>query len=540
MQGKVYFSLTNSTSQDELFHPKASAGEIVINKPEDKSYAKPDLGYYPGTYGFEEDEIGDEGLEIEFVDAYEADYDAKTTIISELDGHKNVMDLWDGDQLNAYTAVSNNFSANQVTGKIEFWTRVTTVASFQRMHWKVFGNNGDAIHLALNRDSGGTLYYDDGTYHPICTLSANTWYRFNISFDALSNWHLEVRDEDLNFVGGDGGSGYGYKNSTAYFSSMKFNTAMGDDAHGFHIYLDAIGYSWEENYNIGDNKEEGMLLNFNINFSPEWIGYSLDGSSNKTILGNTTIPVPTDGQHYIQVFGNDSYGSMHASEGRYFETNTYPVDINIISPANNELLNGIAPNFEIFIGDLDLNSTWYSLDGITNIPFSGFTGVIDQTEWDKFSNGTVTIGFYANDSVNNISHKSITVRKDVLAPIITINSPQFGTVFSDLSPLYNISIDEVNLDSYWYSFDGGATNYSISELSGATSESAWDALPNGHVTLTFYALDKAGNIGQKSIIITKQVETPAPPAIPGYNVYFLIGLLSIAALILIKARKHKI
>ena len=96
------------------------------------------------------------------------------------------------------------------------------------------------------------------------------------------------------------------------------------------------------------------------------------------------------------------------------------------------------------------------------------------------------------------------------------------------------------MDSYWYSFDGGATNYSVTEFNGATSESAWDALPNGHVTLTFYALDKVGNIGQKSIIITKLVETTTPPAIPGYNLFLLIGVLSIAILILIKAKKYKI
>lgn len=35
--------------------PKTSAGEITIVTPENKTYTQPDSGYYPTTYGFEND-----------------------------------------------------------------------------------------------------------------------------------------------------------------------------------------------------------------------------------------------------------------------------------------------------------------------------------------------------------------------------------------------------------------------------------------------------------------------------------------------------
>ena len=80
--------------------------------------------------------------------------------------------------------------------------------------------------------------------------------------------------------------------------------------NGDKQYLDAIGYSWDPNYNIGDNQDEGLLLSFDNSTNLEWMGYSLDGQANKTILGNTTILMLDIGSHSIQVFGNDSLGSL--------------------------------------------------------------------------------------------------------------------------------------------------------------------------------------------------------------------------------------
>ena len=103
-----------------------------------------------------------------------------------------------------------------------------------------------------------------------------------------------------------------------------------------------------------------------------------------------------------------------------------------------------------------------------------------------------------------------------------------------------ISIEETNLDSYWYSLDGGTTNFSITTLNGAISEVAWNAMPNGHLTLTFYAKDKGDNIGMNSVMITKdspEEPTPTLPAIPGYDLYILIGLISIISAVLIHKRR---
>ena len=62
----------------------------------------------------------------------------------------------------------------------------------------------------------------------------------------------------------------------------------------YYVYLDALGYSWDPNYNVGENLNEGLLLSYENIVLLDWQKYSLDGQANKTILGNTTIPMPAE------------------------------------------------------------------------------------------------------------------------------------------------------------------------------------------------------------------------------------------------------
>jgi len=131
----------------------------------------------------------------------------------------------------------------------------------------------------------------------------------------------------------------------------------------------------------------------------------------------------------------------------------------------------------------------------------------------------------------------VNVNKDLNAPVITIIEPEFEEVFVDISPLYNISIVESSLESYWYSLNDGLTNHTISELSGAINQVVWDFLSDGHLTLRFYAKDEAGNVGQSSVTITKRsTSEPIPPGIPGYDLSLLLGVLGVISAVIIRKR----
>jgi parallel beta-helix repeat protein len=85
----------------------------------------------------------------------------------------------------------------------------------------------------------------------------------------------------------------------------------------------------------------------------------------------------------------------------------------------------IAPEFNITLIGTDVDTTWYSFDsGVTNIIFTGLTGTLDQTEWNKLHDGVITIRFYANNSAGQVFFKDVTIIKDT--SIITPGIPSMS------------------------------------------------------------------------------------------------------------------
>jgi len=50
-----------------------------------------------------------------------------------------------------------------------------------------------------------------------------------------------------------------------------------------------------------------ISLNFTLSKPSQWIGYSLDGQANVTIVGNTTLTGLTNGSHTLTIYANDTY-----------------------------------------------------------------------------------------------------------------------------------------------------------------------------------------------------------------------------------------
>lgn len=184
-------------------------------------------------------------------------------------------------------------------------------------------------------------------------------------------------------------------------------------------------------------------------------------------------------------------------------------EIVINLPNENEFFGSDAPNFDISITDSDLDSRWYTIDeGLTNITFTGLTGTISQVEWDKLSDGPVNLTFYTNDTASNIASADVIINKDASDPQIVINSPLNYEVFGSIAPNFDISIVEPNLESTWYTMDGGLTNITFIGLTGTIDQAEWDKLLNGSVNLTFYANDSVGNIGSAEVLIYKDINIP--------------------------------
>jgi len=215
-------------------------------------------------------------------------------------------------------------------------------------------------------------------------------------------------------------------------------------------------------------------------------------------------------------------------------------EIVINSPNDNQLFGNTAPSFNLTIVDDNLDTSWYSIDGgLTNYTFVGTTGIINQGAWNAQPNGTVIIWFYINDTTGSVEFDEVTVRKDLTynpVPVITIISPTAQT-FGIVAPNYSVNIVGNNLDTFWYSIDGGLTNYSFVETSGTINQGAWDMRPNGNVLIAFYANSSTGIIGFNELMVRKYVEQPEE-TIPGYNVVVIIGIICIVSVIFNNLR-HK-
>jgi len=499
---------------------------INIITPENKTYTEPMSGYYPATYGFENDING-----VEPNEWLRWDPGIGTVrVISEKVGHKKVLEVDDnagstGDDPGIYQL----FSEDHNSGIIELWvykesgncpiwislldtslTRYITVLGIDS-YVSQYNNN----RFNINSDPGGwqtfgPTFYDDQWYHiSIC------WNGTTKTVDVYINGILEADD-------------YSYTHTDALdVDRLEIRSAWGTTGL---FYIDAIGFSWDPKYNIRDNFIEGLLLNFMNRTTLDWMGYSLNGLTNKTILGDVTIPFLSDGSHSIQVFGNDTLGTMYESEIRYFSINVPPPSISIITPSNDEFYSNIAPSFSLLITTFYQITTWYTLDGGgTNITFTGSSGTINQTEWDGQGEGPVTIRFYVNDSYGGFNYAEININKDITDPVITINSPSFGAQFTTIPPDFDISVNELNIDAIWYTLDGGLNNYDISQYTGYIDSGAWNAAPEGAITIRFYVRDRAGNTDYEDVIIQKST----PPYIPPDN--SLIIIISVAIGVFIAA-----
>jgi len=240
----------------------------------------------------------------------------------------------------------------------------------------------------------------------------------------------------------------------------------------------------------------------------------------------------------IVFFANDTLGNLNSVNITLKKDIKIP-ELVVIDPLPGNIYGNTAPSYSISIFEGNLNSTWYSMNGY-NETILTTDGVLNQSLWDLQGNGTVSISFYANDSVDNLAYFEIIIRKDILAPIITIKSPTTNQLFGIGPPSYDLTITEGNLDTIWYTLDGGENNFTTPGFTGLISQELWDNLPNGYITIKFYVNDTLGYISFKEVTVVKDTPTPTSPSgIPGYNVFILIGIISLIAVITIKFRYIK-
>jgi len=171
---------SDQKSSDSFNKLNISGSEITIITPENITYTKPMSGYYPATYGFEDDDIGT--IPEKWIE-YKGDALQSVAVILELDGHRKVVDI---NKENTYGTVHNldqNFTKAQEFGEVELWIRTTQLEEEPAV--AIMSNNGNPIlgvHMKSSPDVFG-FNNNTGWYDVNKTAMENHWYHIKIQFE---------------------------------------------------------------------------------------------------------------------------------------------------------------------------------------------------------------------------------------------------------------------------------------------------------------------------------------------------------------------
>lgn len=292
----------------------SNSNQILIVNPVNTTYYSPASGFYPATHGFESEKNGpnpnDWNIEGQ-------NSDNNIVVLERFKTHKKVLKV--SSSSNDYCQATNYFSS-RTKGNIEFWAYFTNNQSDWRN--KILFQDLSTFEGGYLIAYNGDVFWDDGdNFIKVVSQGTGLW----------GHWRIDWNENDV----------------IIYYNGLKVLKTNWDNERdnvdriiiyswrNTPIYIDAIGYSWDPNYNSGDNWKEGLLLTFEANFDLDWMAYSLNEQANKTIPGNTTIPIAENGHKSIQVFGNNSLGTMYHSEIIYFTVDLPEYELlSILSPKN--------------------------------------------------------------------------------------------------------------------------------------------------------------------------------------------------------------
>jgi parallel beta-helix repeat protein len=232
-------------------------------------------------------------------------------------------------------------------------------------------------------------------------------------------------------------------------------------------------------------------LTFTIDEPADWISYSLNGQANVTITGNTTLPVLSDGSHYVVLYANDTFDNMGISNV-YFTVDTTP-------PAADAGPDQTVDEDTVVTFD---GSASTDANGITTYTWT-FTDLTPQTLSGKnptytfATPGTYTVTLEVADPAGNTATDNVTITVlDVTDPVANAGSDR--TVNEDVSTTLDgsASADNVGITGYTWTF----TDVTLKTLTG--DKPAYTFSNPGVYTITLNATDATGNWAIDTVSIT--------------------------------------
>jgi hypothetical protein len=302
---------------------------------------------------------------------------------------------------------------------------------------KIWLNNGSGVFS----DSGQSLGNSASTSVDLGDLDDDgdldafiiNWHESNKIW--LNNGSGVFRDSDLSLGSSGRGGGLGDLDGDGDLDA--FITNYGSNKVWTNCFGPNILVLSLENkiFSMGN-----VSLNFTVDETTHWMGYSLDGQANVTFAANTTLPGLLDGLHFLVIYANNTAGNMGMSDPVYFTVDT--TSPNVLTVSQRPLKNQVQPKDEvevsinvtddtsgvkqIILSYTNGNGTWISLN-MSNLGGNTWSGTIPS-----FPSGTnIAYEINAEDRANNIittTEESYQVIED-LNTLYAILGAVIATVF---------------------------------------------------------------------------------------------------------------
>jgi len=151
-------------------------------------------------------------------------------------------------------------------------------------------------------------------------------------------------------------------------------------------------------------------LTFTVDQTTSWTGYSLDGQSNTTVSGNTTLTNLAYGIHNIIIFANSTTNVMGASSIIFFRvepiditnvsqnppaTNVYPTDVVSV---NATITDSVSTITQVSLNYTNGNGTWITAN-MTNLQGNMWNSTIPQFPGDAKITYVITVSDNAGNTV---------------------------------------------------------------------------------------------------------------------------------------------
>ena len=192
---------------------------------------------YAGTFNFKNDADGDEPAG--WISNNGAD--CTTKIIAVEDGHRKVLQCFDNSNPNK-CEIKQTFTG-QISGTVEVWWKTSDKTKRSNFFLR---KGGVAVCRTYAFETGFWRYYDGGVPNDVLAIVNNRWYHHKYVFDCATDtwdWYID---------GVQYGAGIAFDAVQDTLDNVIINSTGGPS--NYSNYFDAIGFSWDPAYTVGDNE----------------------------------------------------------------------------------------------------------------------------------------------------------------------------------------------------------------------------------------------------------------------------------------------